>query len=136
MRTAARYCITAGVALGGVSVIVAAPAAPPLRDIQVPAVHLSGNSHENPDVNTPSVADLLQVMSGVEGPIVIQNITEPDGTAAHGGQPADVPGLSDLLNLGIDPAGGQPGKSFVDLTPPTAGDLTAPPASPPPPPGS
>ena len=57
MRAAVRYCITAGVALGGISVIIAAPAAPPLRDIEVPAVQLSGNTHDNLDVNSPSVAD-------------------------------------------------------------------------------
>jgi hypothetical protein len=132
MRTAARYCITAGVALGGLSVIVAAPAAPPLRDIEVPAVQLSGNTHDNPDINSPSVADLLGVMYGFESPIVVQNITEP-GTPT-GEQPANVPGLSDLLNLGTnDPAAGPPGKSFVDITPPTPSDLIAPPAGPPPP---
>jgi hypothetical protein len=133
MRTAARYCITAGVALGGVSVIVAAPAAPPLRDSQVPAVQLSGNTHDNPDMNTPSVADLLQVMYGLESPIVVQNITEPETGAPNGDQPSNVPGLSDLLNLGIDPAAGQPGKSFVDISPPTPSDLTAAPTSPSPP---
>jgi hypothetical protein len=129
MRSAARYCITAGVALGGVSIIVAAPAAPPLRDIEVPAVQLSGNTHDNPDVNSPSVTDLLGVMYGFENPVVVQNITEsPDGD-----QPANVPGLSDLLNLGNDPAGGQPGKSFVDIGPVTPGDISAVPANPPPP---
>jgi hypothetical protein len=133
MRTAARYCITAGVALGGISIIIAAPAAPPLRDIQVPAVQLSGNTHENPDVNSPSVADLLQVMYGLDSPIVVQNITESDAGALSGDQPSNVPGLTDLLNLGNDPAGGQPGKSFVDIPPPTPSDLTAAPASPPPP---
>jgi hypothetical protein len=120
MRSAARYCITAGAALGGISVIIAAPAAPPLTDIQVPAVQLSGNQHENPDVNSPSVSDLLQVMYGLESPIVVQNITESDTGVMTSDQPSNVPGLSDLLNLGADPAG------------PTPGDLTAPPTSPPP----
>jgi hypothetical protein len=124
MRSAIRYCITAGVALGGISVIIAAPAAPPLRDIQVPAVELSGNTHENPDVNSPSVADLLQVMYGFDSPIVVQNITESDAAAMNDGQPSNVPGLTDLLNLGVDPS-----------VAPTPGDLTAPPTSPPPPPG-
>src|ERR1700761_4395489 len=124
MRSAIRNCITAGVALGGLSVLIAAPAAPPLRDIQVPAVQLSGNTHENPDVNSPSVADLLQVMYGLETPVVVQNITESDGGAVIGDQPSNVPGLSDLLNLGGDPAVG-----------PTPGDLTTAPASPPPPVG-
>jgi hypothetical protein len=134
MRTAARYCITAGVALGGLSVIVAAPAAPPLRDIQVPAVQLFGNTHDNPDVNSPSVADLLQVMYGFESPIVVQNITEPEAGAPTGDQPSNVPGLSDLLNLGgIDPAASPPGKSFMDISPLPPSDLTAPPASPAPP---
>jgi hypothetical protein len=127
MRSAIRYCITAGVALGGLSVIIAAPAAPPLRDIQVPAVQLSGNTHDNPDVNSPSVADLLQVMYGFDSPIVVQNITESDAAAMNDGQgqPSNVPGLTDLLNLGIDPS-----------IAPTPGDLTAPPATPtsPPPP--
>jgi hypothetical protein len=124
MRSAIRHCITAGAALGGLSVIIAAPAAPPLRDIQVPAVQLSGNTHENPDVNSPSVADLLQVMYGLETPVVVQNITESDGGAVIGDQPSNVPGLSDLLNLGGDPPVG-----------PTPGDLTTAPASPPPPVG-
>jgi hypothetical protein len=125
MRSAIRYCITAGVALGGLSVIIAAPAAPPLRDIQVPAVELSGNTHDNPDVNSPSVADLLQVMYGFDSPIVVQNITESDAAAINDGQPSNVPGLTDLLNLGIDPS-----------IAPTPGDLTAPPTSPPPPPAA
>jgi hypothetical protein len=126
MRSAIRHCITAGVALGGLSVIIAAPAAPPLRDFQVPAVQLSGNTHENPDVNSPSVADLLQVMYGLETPVVVQNITESDAGALNlnGDQPSNVPGLTDLLNLGADPATG-----------PTPGDLTAAPSSPPPPVG-
>jgi hypothetical protein len=124
MRSAIRHCITAGVALGGLSVIIAAPAAPPLRDIQVPAVQLSGNTHENPDVNSPSVADLLQVMYGLETPVVVQNITESDAGALSGDQPSSVPGLSDLLNLGGDPATG-----------PAPSDLTAAPSSPPPPVG-
>jgi hypothetical protein len=124
MRSAIRHCITAGVALGGLSVVIAAPAAPPLRDIQVPAVQLSGNTHENPDVNSPSVADLLQVMYGLETPVVVQNITESDGGAFNGDQPSNVPGLSDLLNLGADPATG-----------PASSDLTTAPSSPPPPGG-
>ena len=120
MRSASRYCITAGVALGGISVIIAAPAAPPLRDIQVPAVQLSGNTHENPDVNSPSVTDLLQVMYGFESPIVVQNITESDDGAFIGDQPANIPGLTDLMNLGSDPT-----------VAPTPGDLTAAPTPPP-----
>jgi hypothetical protein len=120
MRAAARYCITACAALGGISVIVAAPAAPPLRDIQVPAVQLSNNAHENPDVNSPSVTDLLQVMYGFESPIVVQNITESDTGAMRSDQPSNVPGLGDLLNLGIDPT--------LSLTP---GQLTAAPTPPP-----
>ena len=135
MRAAARYCITAGAALGGLSVIIAAPAAPPLRDIQVPAVQLSGNMHDNPDANSPSVEDLLQVMYGLETPVVVQNITETDAGALNlsGDQPSNVPGLTDLLNLGNDPvggAGGQQGKSFVDIAPVTPGDITATPTSP------
>jgi hypothetical protein len=120
MRSAIRYCITAGVALGGISVIIAAPAAPPLRDIQVPAVQLSGNTHENPDVNSPSVTDLLQVMYGFDSPIVVQNITESDDGVLIGDQPSNVPGLTDLMNLGSDPTAG-----------PTPGDLTAAPTPPP-----
>ncbi len=136
MRAAVRYCITAGVALGGVSVIIAAPAAPPLRDIEVPAVQLSGNTHDNSDANSPTVADLLQVMYGLESPVVVQNITEPEAGSPNGDQPANVPGLSDLLKLGTDPAGaGQPGKSFMEIGPPTPSDLTAAPSSPPPPAG-
>jgi hypothetical protein len=131
MRSAARYCITAGVALGGISVLVAAPAAPPLRDIQVPAVELSGNTHDNPDANSPSVSDLLQVMYGFDSPIVVQNVTEPEAGAPPGEQPSNVPGLTDLLNLGIDSAGGQPGKSFVDIAPPTPGELSVAPSVPP-----
>jgi len=129
MRSVARYCLTAGIAFGGVSVVVAAPAAPPLRDVEVPAVQLSGNTHDNPDANSPSVADLLQVMYGLETPVVVQNITESD--APNADQPSSVPGLSDLLNLGTDP-GGQPGKTSVDIGPLTPGDLTAAPTSPPP----
>ncbi len=113
MRSAARYCITAGVALGGISVLIAAPAAPPLHDIQVPAVQLSGNTHDNPDANSPSVSDLLQVMYGFESPIVVQSITESDNGAINDGQPSTVPGLSDLLNLGSEPSAG-----------PTPGELT------------
>jgi hypothetical protein len=122
MRSAARYCITAGVALGGISVIIAAPAAPPLRDIQVPAVQLSGNTHENPDVNSPSVTDLLQVMYGFDSPIVVQNITESDDGVLIGDQPSNIPGLTDLMNLGSDPtAGPMPGDLTAAPTPPPAG---------------
>jgi hypothetical protein len=128
MRSAIRFCITAGVALGGISVIIAAPAAPPLRDIQVPAVELSGNTHDNPDVNSPTVADLLQVMYGFDSPIVVQNITESDAAAMNDGQPSNVPGLTDLLNLGVEP-------TMAPTMAPTPGDLTAVPPSPPPPAG-
>ncbi|HYB34645.1 MAG TPA: hypothetical protein VEF72_01790 [Mycobacterium sp.] len=104
MQSAVRCCITVGVALGGVGVIVAAPAAPPLPDIQVPAIELS--VHDSLDVAGPSVGDLLQVMNGVESPgVVVQNITESDTGSLGGDQPSNVPGLSELLNLGGDPAG-------------------------------
>jgi hypothetical protein len=126
MRTAVRYWITGAVALGGLSVVIAAPAAPPLRDIQVPAVELSGNTHDSPDATSPSVADLLQVMSGTENPVVVQNITE-SGIGSAGSEATTVPGLSDLMNLGGDPANGQVGKAFVDIGPVTPGDLSAPP---------
>ena len=99
MRPAVRYCITAGVAIGGVSILIAAPSSPPLRDVEVPSMQLSDNSHDNLDANSPSVLDLLQVMGGVESPVVVQNITESDSGVLEGGQPANVPGLSDLLNL-------------------------------------
>jgi hypothetical protein len=131
MRTAARYCITAGVALGGISIIIAAPAAPPLRDIEVPAVQLSGNTNDNPDANSPTVADLLQVMGGGESPVVVQNITESETGVFEGDQPANVPGLSDLLNLGTDPAASDPhGKSFIDIGPLPPSDLAPAPAAP------
>ena len=134
MRSAVRYCITAGVALGGVSIIIAAPAAPPLRDIEVPAVQLSGNTHDNPDAASPSVADLLQVMNGTESPVVVQNITESDAGVLESGQPANVPGLSDLLNLGNDPAvtPDPQGKSFLDIAPLLPSTLSPAPAVPPP----
>jgi len=131
MRPAVRYCITAGVALGGVSVLIAAPSSPPLRDVQVPAMQLSNNTRENPDANSPSFADLLQTMGGVENPVVVQNITESDAGVLQGGQPASVPGLGDLLNLGNDGVGtpDPQGKSFIDIGPLLPSDLTfAPPA--------
>jgi hypothetical protein len=126
MRPAVRYCITAGVAIGGVSILIAAPSSPPLRDVDVPAMQLSNNQHENIDANSPSVADLLQVMGGVESPVVVQNITESDAGVLGGGQPASVPGLSDLLNLGNDPVGtpDPQGKSFIDIGPLLPSDLT------------
>jgi hypothetical protein len=131
MRTAARYCITTGVALGGISIIIAAPAAPPLRDIEVPAVQLSGNTHDNPDATSPTVADLLQFMGGAESPVVVQNITESETGVFEGDQPATVPGLSDLLNLGTDPATSDPhGKSFFDIGPLLPSDLAPAPAGP------
>jgi hypothetical protein len=137
MRATVRYGITAAIALGGLSVVVAAPAAPPLRDIEVPAVQLSGNTADSPDATSPSVADLLQVMyGGLESPVVVQNITEPPTGSTDGDQPSNVPGLSDLLNLGNDPvgaSGGQAGKAFVDISPLTPGDVSAVPANPPPP---
>ena len=126
MRPAVRYCITAGVALGGVSILIAAPSSPPLRDVQVPAMQLSNNSHDSLDANSPSVLDLLQVMGGVESPVVVQNITESDAGVLESGQPASVPGLSDLLNLGNDPAvtPDPQGKSFIDIGPLVPGDLS------------
>ncbi|MDT7734263.1 MAG: hypothetical protein QOE12_1437, partial [Mycobacterium sp.] len=126
-----RYCNTAGVALGGVSVLIAAPSSPPRRDVQVPAMQLSNNTRENLDANSPSFADLLQTMGGVENPIVVQNITESDAGVLQGGQPASVPGLGDLLNLGNDGVGtpDPQGKSFIDIGPLLPSDLTfAPPA--------
>jgi hypothetical protein len=125
MRPAVRYCITAGVALVGVSILIAAPSSPPLRDVEVPSMQLSNNSHDSLDANSPSVLDLLQVMGGVESPVVVQNITESDAGVLEGGQPANVPGLSDLLNLGNDPAvtPDPQGKSFIDIGPLLPGDL-------------
>jgi hypothetical protein len=131
MRPAVRYCITAGVALGGVSILIAAPSSPPLRDVEVPSMQLSDNSHDSLDANSPSVLDLLQVMGGVESPVVVQNLTESDAGVLEGGQPASVPHLSELLNLGSDPAvtPDPQGKSFIDIGPLLPGDLTlAPPA--------
>jgi hypothetical protein len=126
MRAAVRYCITAGVALGGISVLIAAPSSPPLRDVEVPALQLSNNSHENPDANGWSIADLLQTMGGVETPVVVQNITESDAGVLQSGQPSNVPGLSDLLNLGNDPVGtpDPQGKTFIDIGPLLPSDLT------------
>jgi hypothetical protein len=126
MRPAVRYCITAGVALGGVSILIAAPSSPPLRDVEVPAMQLSNNSRDSLDLNSPSVLDLLQVMGGVESPVVVQNITESDAGVLESGQPASVPGLSDLLNLGNDPAStpDPQGKSYIDIGPLVPGDLT------------
>jgi hypothetical protein len=126
MRPVVRYCITAGVALGGVSILIAAPSSPPLRDVQVPSMQLSDNSHESLDANSPSVLDLLQVMGGAESPVVVQNITESDSGVLLGGQPASVPGLSDLLNLGNDPAvtPDPQGKSFLDIGPVLPGTLS------------
>jgi hypothetical protein len=126
MRPAVRYCITAGVAIGGVSILIAAPSSPPLRDVEVPALQLSNNQHDNLDANAPSVADLLQTMGGVESPVVVQNITESEAGVLYGGQPASVPGLSDLLNLGNEPAGtpDPQGKTFIDIGPLLPGDLT------------
>ena len=134
MRPAVRYCITAGVALGGVSILIAAPSSPPLRDVEVPSMQLSDNSHDSLDANSPSVLDLLQVMGGVESPVVVQNITESDAGVLEGGQPASVPGLSDLLNLGNDPAvtPDPQGKSFIDLGPLLPGNLSPAPGVPPP----
>jgi hypothetical protein len=134
MRAAVRYCITAGVALGGVSILIAAPSSPPLRDVEVPAMQLSDNSHDSLDANSPSVLDLLQVMGGVESPVVVQNITESDAGVLEGGQPANVPGLGELLNLGNDPAvtPDPQGKSFIDIGPLLPGDLSPAPGVPPP----
>jgi hypothetical protein len=135
MRAAVRYCITAGVALGGISILIAAPSSPPLRDVQVPAMELSNNAHDNLDANSPTVIDLLQVMGGVESPVVVQNITESDAGVLESGQPASVPGLSDLLNLGNEPAGtpDPQGKSSFEIGPLVPGDLSLTPAAPPPP---
>jgi hypothetical protein len=134
MRPAVRYCITAGVALGGVSILIAAPSSPPLRDVEVPSMQLSDNSHDSLDANSPSVLDLLQVMGGVESPVVVQNITESDAGVLEGGQPASVPGLTELLNLGNDPAvtPDPQGKSFIDIGPLLPGDLSPAPGVPPP----
>lgn len=134
MRPAVRYCITAGVALGGVSILIAAPSSPPLRDVAVPSMQLSDNSHDNLDANSPSVLDLLQVMGGAESPVVVQNITESETGVLEGGQPANVPGLSELLNLGNDPAvtPDPQGKSFIDIGPLLPSNLSPAPAVPPP----
>lgn len=126
MRAAVRYCITAGVALGGVSILIAAPSSPPLRDVEVPAMQLSNNTHENPDANSPSIADLLQTMGGPESSVVVQSIIESDAGVLEGTQPSNIPGLSDLLNLGNDPVGtpDPQGKPFIDIGPLLPSDLT------------
>ena len=126
MRTAVRYCITAGVALGGISILIAAPSSPPLRDVQVPAMELSNNAHDSLDANSPSVLDLLQVMGGVESPVVVQNITESDAGVLESGQPSSVPGLGDLLNLGNNPVAtpDPQGKSFFEIGPLLPSDLS------------
>jgi hypothetical protein len=126
MRPAVRYCITAGVALGGVGVLLIGPPSPPLRDVEVPALQLSNNSLENPDANSTSIADLMQTIGGPESPVVVQNIIESDAGVLQGGQASSVPGLSDLLNLGNDPVGapGQQEKFFLDIGPLLPGDLT------------
>jgi hypothetical protein len=136
MRTAAQYLVTVAIALGGVSVVVAAPAAPPLNDVQVPAVRLSGNTHDNPDATAPSIADLLQVMNPTEGSVVVQNITESDTGSVDADQAANAPELSQLLNLGSgsDGTAGQFDKSF-DIGPLTPGDLSPAQATPPSPGG-
>jgi len=97
-------------------------------------MQLSNNSHDSLDANSPSVLDLLQVMGGVESPVVVQNITESDAGVLEGGQPASVPGLSDLLNLGNDPAvtPDPQGKSFIDIGPLLPGNLSPAPPVPPP----
>jgi hypothetical protein len=126
MRPAVRYCITAGAALVGASVLIVAPSSPPLRDVEVPSMQLSNNTHESLDLNSPSVVDLMQVMGGADTPVVVQNITESDAGVLGSGQPASVPGLSDLLNLGNDPVGtpDPQGKSYIDIGPLVPGDLT------------
>ncbi len=133
MRAAVRYAITVGIALGGVSVIVAAPGAPPLQDIQVPAVQLSNTMHDGPDMGNISVGDLLHVMNGFTVPdVVVQNIIESDAGSLNSDQPSNVPGLSDLLNLGGGSAGApadQPRNPFVDIGPITPGDLSAAPGN-------
>ena len=130
MRPAVRYCITAGVAIGGVSILIAAPSSPPLRDVQVPAMQLSNNQQENLDANSPSVADFLQVMGGADSPVVVQNITESDAGVLGGTQAGSIPGLADLLNRGNDPAGtpDPQGKSFLDIGPILPSDLSPGPA--------
>ena len=50
-------------------------------------------------------------MYGFESPVVVQNITESDAAAMNDGQPSNVPGLSDLLNLGSGTHRGQFEKS-------------------------
>ena len=97
-------------------------------------MQLSDNSHDNLDANSPSVLDLLQVMGGAESPVVVQNITESDAGVLEGGQPANVPGLSELLNLGNDPAvtPDPQGKSFIDIGPLLPSNLSPAPAVPPP----
>jgi hypothetical protein len=133
MRTAARYLLTVGIALGGVSVVVAAPAAPPLHDVQVPAVRLSGNTHDNPDATGPAITDLLQFMNPLEGSVVVQNITESATGSMDGDQASNAPALNELLNLGGGPADGTAGQSDnpFDIGPLTPGDLTPTQASPP-----
>jgi hypothetical protein len=73
-------------------------------------------------------------MGGLESPVVVQNITESDAGVLEGSHPASVPGLSDLLNLGNDPAGtpDPQGKPFIDIGPILPGDLSPQPPAPPP----
>ena len=128
MRPAVRYCITAGVALGGVSILIAAPSSPPLRDVEVPAMQqLSNNSHGEPGREQPVVCRPL-ADHGRGGKLRSWCRTSPSPMPGwlEGGQPANVPHLSDLLNLGNDPVGAPDpqGKSFIDIGPLLPGDIT------------
>ena len=105
MRPAVRYCITAGVALGGISVLIAAPSSPPLRDVEVPAMQLSDNTHDNLGREQPlRRRTCCRSWAVRRARWWCRTSPSPTRGVLEGGQPANVPGLSDLLNLGNDPA--------------------------------
>ncbi len=99
MQAAVRTCLTAGVALVGVGVIAMAPVAPPMPDVEIPAmaasasgVHLAGTSGANKPGNA-----WLQVFEHV-----FQNVTQVGTSVA--GEP--VPELQQLIASQFDYAHG------------------------------
>lgn len=82
MRRLASFGVTAGIALAGVSVIVAAPVATsPLRDVEVPAVQLSNETtNSTPELNLWQIITGDPTGPGLDQPVVVQPVVPDAGT--------------------------------------------------------
>jgi hypothetical protein len=123
MRFALRPYLIAGVAIAGAgAIIMLAPAAPPLPDVQVPAVQPAGS--EQSDIN---LHDLLGLLGGTDGTVLAPDkvpgpsdvVPSPNAVPSPNSEglspPAGLPDLGKFLDPALNPAIAPPGPGRLDL---------------------